>query len=75
MYITYLTFNIFNFSQFLSNFSAAWINVEQGTFSELHTLTLNEWTAEDGISLIRSKGSSMNVSIAQIRGVYYAPYQ
>ena len=41
--------------------SAAWINVEQGTFSELHTLTLNEWTTEDGMSLVRSKGSSMNV--------------
>ena len=63
----------FDFLNFFSNFSAAWINVEQGTFSELHTLTLNEWTTEDGMSLVRSKGSSMNVSFAKIKGVHYAP--
>ena len=61
------------FSFFFPNFSAAWINVEQGTFSELHTLTLNEWTTEDGMSLVRSKGSSINVSIAKIKRVYYTP--
>lgn len=41
--------------------SKAWVKVEQGTFSKLHTLKLNEWSSNDGLNLMKSKGGDISV--------------
>lgn len=46
----------------MTHFSRAMVDVKQGAFSRLHKLTLNELTPEDGMKLVKSKGSNINVS-------------